>query len=55
MGSVDLDNTILIGTNFEGTTFEGREIKGFFNIFNAFYYYTIMPDGTTFVGPDYGR
>ena len=57
--NADLSGAIMhasmIGTDLEGAIFNGKEIKGLFCAYGAFYYYTIMPDGTTLVGPEYGR
>ncbi len=55
LGRTKRDFSIMIGTDLEGAIFNGKEIKGLFCAYGAFYYYTIMPDGTTLVGPEYGR
>lgn len=53
-GVVSLERTILIGTNLEGVRIPYYPSVKLNSIFNAFYWYTILPDGSTEVGPRYG-
>ncbi len=51
---VDLEGADLRGVELPRITLIEANLRNA-DLSGAFFYYTIMPDGTTLIGPEYGR